>query len=130
MGQRFEAQLTGSEANLEEVLAAVAEILPEFFPEFRAVLNETRDGLAEITPPAEVASVHADLITAYADFDALIEGGLEELEAGQPPIEVLNALFVDRSSTELGQRFAVIADQMAAIAQAAGIEDFVGAARW
>ena len=124
--QRFGDQLSGDQTDLEEVLAAFEGILPEFLPEFRAVLSETRDGLDEIAPPAAAQDPHADLIEAYDDFVALIDRGVEQLEDGQPPSEVLTALFLDRSGTELGQRFSAIADELSAIADAAGIEGFVG----
>ena len=62
--QRFGDQLSGDQTDLEEVLAAFEGILPEFLPEFRAVLSETRDGLDEIAPPAAAQDPHADLIEA------------------------------------------------------------------
>ena len=46
IGQRLAGHLSGDETSVGEVLAALEEFLPELFPEFRAVLNETREGLA------------------------------------------------------------------------------------
>ncbi len=126
IGQHFAEQLSGDEANIDKMLAAFAEILPEFLPEFRVVFSETRDGLVEITPPAVAQDAHADLIAAYEEFLALIDRSLQQLDDGQQPTDVLNALFLDRSGTELGRRFSQIASELTAIADAAGIGGFVG----
>ena len=126
IAQRFAGPLSGDEAGLEETLAAFERVLPEFLPDFRAVLQETRDGLAAMTAPAVVEIPHADLIAAYDDFVAVLDRGRRQLEDGQSPTEVLSALFLDRSGDELAQRFSQIAAELAATADAAGIEGFVG----
>ena len=126
IAQRFAGQLSGDEAGLEETFAALARVLPEFLPDFRAVLQETRDGLTAITPPPDVEIPHADLIAAYDDLVAVLDRGSGQLQDGQTPTEVLSALFLDRSGDELAQRFSQIAAELAAVADAAGIEGFVG----
>ena len=126
IAQRFADQLSGDEAGLEEVLAAVESVLPEFLPEFRAVLSQTKDGLAEITAPATAQDAHADLIAAYDELVALFDHGLDQLADGQSPTKVLSAVFSDRSGSELAQRFSAIADQLASVADRAGLEGFVG----
>ena len=57
---------------------------------------------------------------------ALLDRGLEQLDDGQAPPEVLSALFSDRSGSELAQSFSEIAGELAAAAEAAGIDGFVG----
>ena len=126
IAQRFAGQLSGDEPGLEETFTALARVLPEFLPDFRAVLQETRDGLAAIIAPTVVEIPHADLIAAYDDFVALVDRGTSQLADGQTPTEVLGAVFFDRSGDELGQRFSQIAAELAAVADAAGIEGFVG----
>ena len=64
--QRLAGQLSGDETNVEEVLAAPEE----FVPEFRAVLSETREGLAQITPPP-VAGFEIPDSESQRGFDAL-----------------------------------------------------------
>ena len=124
--ENLAAQLDGDEADLDEVIAAIEAILPEFLPAFRAVLTETRDGLDELAAPAVAEEAHAELVSAYDEFVALIDRGVEELEGGQPPNEILETLFIDRAGTALGQRFTEIAEELTEIAESAGVEGFVG----
>ena len=48
LGQRFADQLSGDQADREEVLAAIEGILPEFLPEFRAVGYSTSTGWSAV----------------------------------------------------------------------------------
>jgi hypothetical protein len=96
-------------------------VLPEFLPEFRPIVEQTRAGLDELEPPAEVQAVHAELLAAYADFAALLDDVVGQLERGEAGEDVLQLLLGDRAGTALGVRFTAIANELVAIADAAGI---------
>jgi hypothetical protein len=126
IGQRFAEQLSGDEASVEEIFAALETILPEILPEFEATLIATLNGLVQITPPPDLLDAHGDLIEAYDELIKVFGRGVEQLDDGQSPREALAALFSIDAGGELAQRFSKVADELAAAADAAGIEGFVG----
>lgn len=120
LGEQFAEQFSGIES-LEQALVAMQTVLPEFLPGFRSIIEQTQAGLASLEPPAEVQDVHADLIDVYNDFVALIDETLDQIEQGVAGEEVLQTFMGDRADTALGMRFTAIANELLAIAEAAGI---------
>ncbi len=120
LGERFSEQFSGIDS-LEQALAAMQAVLPEFLPEYRSIIEQTRAGLEPLELPAEVRDLHDGLLAAYDDLVALIDDTLGQLERGEAGEEVLQMFLGDRAGTALGMRFTAIADELIAIANAAGI---------
>jgi len=73
-------------------------------------------------PPSEVQDEHAELLELYEDFVALVDDAADQLERGEAGIEVLQTFLGESNGTALGVRFTALANRLAAIAEANGIE--------
>lgn len=105
----------------EQSSEALGSQLESRFSGAESVIEETRVGLDELEPPAEVRDVHADLLVAYGDLVALIDEAADQLERGEAGEEVFQTLLGDRTWTALGLRMTEIANELVSIADAAGI---------
>ena len=90
-------------------------------PAFRSLIEETRVGLDVLEPPSEVQEEHAELLSLYDDFVALIDDAAGQLARGEAPTETFQTLLGESGETALGVRFADLAERLTGIAQANGI---------
>ena len=114
-------QFSGVES-LDDALEVMQEVLPQFLPEFRSLIEETRVGLEELEAPSEVLAEHDELLALYDEFIALIDDAADQLERGEAGAEVLQTFVGESSGTALGMRFIALANRLASIAATNGIE--------
>ena len=120
VGAQFEEQCSGIDS-AEQALVVMQEVLPQFLPAYRSLIEQTREELDAIEPPPEVQELHGDLIAAYRELVALVDESLDQVERGVAGEEVLQNFLGDRVGTGLGMRFTAITNALVAVAEDADI---------
>lgn len=113
-------------SDIGAALEAMASVLGDFLPEFRAVIEQTRISLVLLSPPPDVQDAHSELLAAYDDVLRLVDDAIAQLDQGVPADDVFATVFAGQRADEIGQRFSRIAEEFTTIADAAGFDGFVG----